>query len=421
MQVPKDFSESQVMHGIAVALLTEDREQLVVLQNRLDSTQIARNVFSNLGLPVSTTDPVLRQMQDQHAEVVLVDVSNQDPQRSIHAIELIRATTSDVAIFAVGDMRDPVTIVGAMRAGAGEYIDRASGTNGLLEAFTRYSSARSKSRSTGKARVFTVVNAKGGSGATTLAVNTAVAMQQNHGQTILLDFSPVGHASLHLNAHPSFSVMDALQNLHRMDAALLEGLMTSTKDGLHLLAGPQQPLLSAPAPAELARLFDLLVSHYRYVIVDCSGRMDQTTRLLSDLSNAVLLVTQTDVVSLWSAGRIRLFLEEGTSRNRLRLVMNRYKKIPGFTEEEIEKVTSCKILWKIPNDYQLIAPAIDRGAPVAGHDNQEVSRAFRSLADLLAQAPSAAEEGLDLVFQPEKDAKKKAPNRLLINPLRAGQ
>jgi len=421
MQVPKDFSESQVMHGIAVALLTEDREQLVVLQNRLESTQTARNVFSNLGLPVSTTDPVLRQMQDQHAEVVLVDVSNQDPQRSIHAIELIRATTSDVAIFAVGDMRDPVTIVGAMRAGAGEYIDRASGTNGLLEAFTRYSSARSKSRSTGKARVFTVVNAKGGSGATTLAVNTAVAMQQNHGQTILLDFSPVGHASLHLNAHPSFSVMDALQNLHRMDAALLEGLMTSTKDGLHLLAGPQQPLLSAPAPAELARLFDLLVSHYRYVIIDCSGRMDQTTRLLSDLSNAVLLVTQTDVVSLWSAGRIRLFLEEGTSRNRLRLVMNRYKKIPGFTEEEIEKVTSCKILWKIPNDYQLIAPAIDRGAPVAGHDNQEVSRAFRSLADLLAQAPSAAEEGLDLVFQPEKDAKKKAPNRLLINPLRAGQ
>jgi pilus assembly protein CpaE len=421
MQVPRDFSESQVMHGIAVALLTEDREQLVVLQNRLESTQMARNVFSNLGLPVSTTDPVLRQMQDQHAEVVLVDVSTQDPQRSIHAIELIRATTSDVAIFAVGEMRDPVTIVSAMRAGAGEYIDRASGTNGLLEAFTRYSSARSKSRSTGKARVFTVVNAKGGSGATTLAVNTAVAMQQNHGQTILLDFSPVGHASLHLNAHPSFSVMDALQNLHRMDAALLEGLMTSTKDGLHLLAGPQQPLLSAPAPAELARLFDLLVSHYRYVIIDCSGRMDQTTRLLSDLSNAVLLVTQTDVVSLWSAGRIRLFLEEGTSRNRLRLVMNRYKKIPGFTEEEIEKVTSCKILWKIPNDYQLIAPAIDRGAPVAGHDNQEVSRAFRSLADLLAQAPSAAEEGLDLVFQPEKDAKKKAPNRLLINPLRAGQ
>jgi pilus assembly protein CpaE len=409
------------MHGIAVAVLTEDREQLVILQNRLESTHVARTVFSHVGFPVNATDPVVRQMQDQRAEVVIIDVNSDEPQRAIRVIELIRATTSDIAIFAVGEMRNPVTIVGAMRAGAGEFVDRMAGTDGLLEAFTRYSAARSKTRSTGKARVFTIINAKGGSGATTLAVNTAVSLQQSHGQTILVDFSPIGHAALHLNARPSFSVMDALQNLHRMDASLLEGLMTATKDGLHLLAAPQQPYAAAPAPAELARLFDLLVSHYRYVVVDCSGRMDQTTRMLSDLSNAVLMVAQTDVVSLWSAGRIRAFLEEGNNRNRLRLVMNRYKKIPGFTEDEIERVTNCKILWKVPNNYQLIAPAIDKGAPVVGHDNQEVSRAFRALADLLAEAPSAAEEGLDLVFQHDKDAKKKSPNRLVINPVRAGQ
>ena len=409
------------MHGIAVALLTEDREQLVILQNRLESTHVARTVFSHVGFPLSATDAIVRQIQDQHTEIVLIDVNADEPQRAIRAIELIRATTNDVAIFAMGEMRNPMTIVGAMRAGAGEFIDRSTGTEALLEAFTRYSASRSKTRSSGKARVFTVMNAKGGSGATTLAVNTAVSLQQAHGQTILVDFSPVGHAALHLNARPSFSVLDAMQNLHRMDASLLEGLMTQTKDGLHLLAAPQQPYVAVPAPAELARLFDLLVSHYRYVVVDCSSRLDQTTRMLSDLSNTVLMVAQTDVVSLWSASRIRTFLEEGGNRNRLHLVMNRYKKIPGFTEEEIEKVTNCKILWKIPNNYQLIAPAIDKGAPVAINDNQEVSRAFRSLAELLAHAPTAAEEGLDLVFQPEKDAKKKSTNRLLINPLRAGQ
>lgn len=409
------------MHGIAVALLTEDREQLVILQNRLESTHVARTVFTHVGFPISATDAIVRQIQDQHAEVVLIDVKADDPQRAIRAIELIRATTNDTAIFAIGEMRNPLTIVGAMRAGAGEFLDRASGAEALVEAFTRHSAARSKTRGSGKARVFTIINAKGGSGATTLAVNTAVSMQQSHGRTILVDFSPIGHAALHLNARPSFSVLDALQNLHRMDTSLLEGLMTQTKDGLHLLAAPQQPYAAAPAPAELARLFDLLVGHYRYVVVDCSGRMDQTTRMLSDLSNAVLMVAQTDVVSLWSAGRIRMFLEEGNTRNRLRLVMNRYKKIPGFTEEEIEKVTNCKILAKIPNNYQLIAPAIDKGSPVAISDNQDVSRAFRALAELLAEAPAAAEEGLDLVFQHDKDAKKKSPNRMLINPLRAGQ
>jgi len=242
------------------------------------------------------------------------------------------------------------------------------------------------------------------------------------GQTILVDFSPIGHAALHLNARPTFSVMDALQNLHRMDASLLEGLMTSTKDGLHLLAGPQQPYTTAPAAAELARLFDLLVSHYRYVVVDCSGRLDQTTRLLSGLSNVVLMVAQTDVVSLWSAGRIRTFLEEGNGRKHLRLVMNRYKKIPGFSEEDIEHATSCKVLWKLPNAFHSVSPAIDHGTPIVLTEGNEISRSFRALAEALADASTNSDGGLDLVYGEEKqDAKKKAYSRPNLSPLRAGQ
>jgi pilus assembly protein CpaE len=198
--------------------------------------------------------------------------------------------------------------------------------------------------------------------------------------------------------------------------------MTTSKDGLHLLAGPQQPYHSVPTPAELARLFDLLVNHYRYVVVDASSRLDSTTHLLSDLSNAVLMVAQTDVVSLWSAGRIHAFLEEGAGRNRLRIVLNRYKKIPGFTDEDIERSTRCKVLWKIPNAYQAISPAIDHGTPVVLQENQEVSRSFRALAAALVEASPTDEGGLDLVYAQEKgDAKRKAPGRLVITPARAGQ
>jgi pilus assembly protein CpaE len=236
-----------------------------------------------------------------------------------------------------------------------------------------------------------------------------------------VDFAPVGHAQLHLNLRPTFGVPDALQNLHRLDASLLEGLMTTAKDGLHLLAGPQQPYPSMPTPAELARLFDLLVNHYRYVVIDASSRLDSTTRLLSDLSNAVLIVAQTDVVSLWSAGRIHAFLEEGTGRNRMRMVLNRYKKIPGFTDEDVEHATRCKVLWKIPNAFHAVSPAIDHGTPVVLQD-QEVSRSYRALAAALAEASPTDEGGLDLVYAQEKpDSKRKIPGRLVITPARAGQ
>lgn len=411
------------MHGITVTVLTEDRERLMVLQQRIEATQVGRTVFAHVGFPAGPTDPVLRQVQDVSAEVVLVDIDPQNAERAIHTLELIHSTTEGVVVFAAGEMNHPPTIVAAMRAGAREYIARDATAEMLVDAFTRFATSRNKARaSSGRARIFTVTNAKGGAGATTVAVNVATALQDSHGGVLLVDFAPLGHTALQLNVRPSFGITDALQNLHRMDASLLEGLLSTCRNGLHLLAGPQQPYLVAPNAAELARLFDLLVANFRYVVVDCSGRLDTTARLLCDLSNAVLLVAQADVVSLWSAARIRAFFDEGANRDRVRLVLNRYKKIPGFTDEDVEKATNCKLLWKLPNNYQAIAPAVDKGVPVALQDHQDISKAFRSLAVALADASPTAEGSLDLVYQHDKPSeKKKAGGRLLISPLRAGQ
>ncbi len=411
------------MPGVAVALLAEDRERLSMLQNRLESTQAGQIVFSHHGFPTGPSDSILRQIQDVHAEVVLVDIDPQAEHRALSTLELLHSVTSDIALFAIGEMNRPATIVASMRAGANEYLERTLSSDAMAEALGRFSASRVKARAAaGRARVFTVANAKGGSGATTVAVNTAVSLQESHGKVLLVDFAPLGHCALHLNVRPAFGVFDALQSLHRIDTSLLEGLMTECKGGLQLLAAPPQPATLEPTAAELARLFDLLVSHFTYVVVDCSGRVDKIARLLCELSNAVLLVAQTDVVSLWSAGRIRPFLEEGASRDRVRLVLNRYKRIPGFSDEDLEKATDCRLLWKLPNNYQATAPAIDKGSPVAFQDSSDIGRSFRQLADALAEASASSAGSLDLVYTHDKpDRRKKAAGNLLIPSLRAGQ
>lgn len=416
-------TENRFMQGIIVAILAEEREQSVILNTRTESTHLARVVLNHVGFPHGPSDSVIRQLEEQRAEIVLVDIDPRQQQKAIRAIELIHATLPDVTIFAVGEMSQPATIVGAMRAGAREFVDRAAGHEALIEAFTRFSSSLSRTqRSSSKARVLTFLNAKGGAGATTTAVNTAIALQETHGRVVLVDFAPIGHAALQLNLRPQFSIVDALQNLHRMDISLLDGLMSPYRDGLHLLAGSQQPHPLTPSPSELARLFDLLVSQYHFVVVDCSGRLDGTMQMVCDLSNAVLMVAQTDVVSLWSAGRMNGFLQEGAARDRLRLVLNRYKKIPGFTDEDVEKATNCKVLWKVPNNFQLVGPAIDKGSPIATHSNNEMSRSYQGLAAELAGATTSAEGSLALVYQHDKgDSKKRSPGQLLVSPMRAGQ
>lgn len=332
------------MHGIAVTLLTEDKERLGVLQARLESTQMGRNVFSHVGFPSSTTDSVLRQIQDVRTEVVFVDIDPENVPRAIRAIELIHANTSDIVIFAIGAMVDPGAIVSAMRAGAREYLERNATSESMIEAFTRFTAARGKTRTTsGRARVFAVTNSKGGAGATTVAVNIATVLQELHGGTLLVDFASLGHTALHLNVRPAFGVADALQNLHRLDSSLLEGLMTQCKGGLQLLAGPQEPHSVVPTSSELAGLFDVLVSHFRYVVVDCSNRVDQTARLLCDLSNAVLLVTQADVVSLWSAGRMKTFWKRAPAATASAWSSTVIRKSPASTMPtlKLRPIASC--------------------------------------------------------------------------------
>jgi pilus assembly protein CpaE len=290
------------------------------------------------------------------------------------------------AVFAIGSISQPQVIVNAMRAGAREFIERPTTTTDLLEAFVRLSAAQRRVKQEGaRGKVFSVINAKGGSGATTVAVNLALALQSSHGQTALVDLAPLGHAALHLNVKPLFSVADATRNLHRMDASLLESFMVRHNGGLQLLAGTSTPATLDPSTAEFVRLFDMMVSHYRYVVVDVSTRFDACSRLVSNLSECVLLVACTDVASLWSAARVQQYLGESGGRERVRLVLNRFRKVPGFSETDAEAAAGAKLLWRVPNQYFAVSTAIDRGVPLMEQSHTEIARCFAGLAQELTR------------------------------------
>jgi pilus assembly protein CpaE len=374
------------MPELSVVVVAQDNEQRAVLQVLVDGTSVARVVHTCASYPVVIADPVLRRVQSANPAVVLVDVPLENHTLALRCIELIHLEVSHAVIFAVGSMAQPQVIVSAMRAGAREYIERPTTTNELLEAFIRLTTAQRKvDREGPRGRMFTVVNAKGGSGATTTAVNLALALQSAHGNTALVDIAPLGHAALHMNLKPQFTVTDAVRNLHRLDSSLLESFMTRHGDGLQLLAGVNTPIVVEPATAEFARLFDLLVGHFRYVVVDASSRVDPTTRLVCNLSETVLLVAHADVASLWSATRIQQYLGETGGRERVRLVLNRFRKIAGFTEADAEAAAGAKLLWKIPNQYFAVSAAIDRGVPLMQQSYTEIARSFAGLAAVLTE------------------------------------
>ena len=379
------------MPELAVAVVARDSEQRSILQLLVEGTRVARVAVSFGSLPLAPADPSVRRLQESAPDVVVLDIPLSDPSSALRAIEVLHQELPRTAVFAVGSMTQPQTIVMAMRTGAREFLERPLTTNLLLEAFVRLTTTQKNAQRTSvRGTVFAVVNAKGGSGATTIAVNLALALQAAQGQTALVDLAPLGHAALHLNLRPQFTAYDAIRNLHRLDSSLMEGFTTRHSGGLQLLAGASSPSEVQPSPAEFARLFDLLAAYFQFVIVDLSSRMDAVTRLVCDLSQTVLVVAGTDVASLWSAARIQQFLCENNGRDRLRLVLNRFRKIPGFQENEVETASGLRLLWKVPNHYPAVSGAIDRGVPLMQQNRSELTRAFTGLAEKLTETETTA-------------------------------
>jgi pilus assembly protein CpaE len=374
------------MAELSVVIVATDNEQRAVLQVLVDGTSVARTVHTCASFTVAASDPVSRRVRTANPDVTLVDIPSDNPQLALRAIELLHQEMPESAIFAIGTLNQPQIIVNAMRAGAREFIERPTNTTDMLEAFVRLTAAQRRGRQEGiRGKVFSVINAKGGNGATTVAVNLALALQSSYGQTALVDLAPLGHTALHMNLKPIFNVADATRNLHRMDASLLESFMTRHSGGLQLLAGTNVPAAVDPSTAEFVRLFDMLVTHYRYVVVDASSRFDAASRLIASLSETVLLVACSDVASLWSAARVQQYLGETGTRERVRLVLNRFRKVPGFSEADAEAAVGAKLLWRIPNQYFAVSGAIDRGTPVMDQRNSEIARCFSGLAQELTR------------------------------------
>ena len=374
------------MAELSVVIVATDSEQRALLQVLVDGTTVARTVQSCGSFPVAAADPVVRRVRAANPDVTLVDIPGDNATPALRAIELLHQEMPDAAIFAVGNLKQPQVIVNAMRVGAREYVERPTTTTDLLEAFVRLTSAQRRTHQEGlRGKVFSVINAKGGNGATTVAVNLALALQSSYGQTVLVDLAPLGHAALHMNLKPVFNVADATRNLHRMDASLLESYMTRHSGGLQLLAGANVPAAIDPSTAEFVRLFDMLVSHYRYVVVDASSRFDAASRLIASLSETVLLVACSDVASLWSAAKVHQYLGESGGRERVRLVLNRFRKVAGFSEADAEAAVGAKLIWRVPNQYFAVSTAIDRGTPVMDQRNSEIARCFAGLAQELTR------------------------------------
>jgi pilus assembly protein CpaE len=268
----------------------------------------------------------------------------------------------------------------AMRAGVSECVVDPLTSQALDAALRRVM----KDTGATACEVFAFVGSKGGVGTSTLAVNTAATLARNHkGEVLLIDLHHShGDAAVFLGAEPRFSVIDALENSHRLDDALFRSIVEQTKAGIDLLASSDRVLHAAVDSARTRGLLEFVARRYRYVILDVPRSDVSVLDALESVTSLVIVASQ-EIGALKNAARMTQTFGHRYGLARVRLVVNRFDSRADIGQAEVEKVVGMPA-HLLPSDYRIAVEALNTGCPVVLDKEQRISRAFRSFASELA-------------------------------------
>jgi pilus assembly protein CpaE len=328
------------------------------------------------------------------SDVYIIDIRF-DASSGMATIERLRAGHPGVAIFAVAGTSEPDLILQAMRAGANEFFPwtatgLAHSTEESLKGAIRKTAARRDAANAGTRQpcsTHVFLGAKGGAGTTTVAVNCAVELARlTKRPTAILDLKPcLGEVALFLGVRPRFTVLDAIENLHRLDRDFLRELMSRHKSGLDILAGSEQfDRPNAQDAVAVEELLRVLGKQYDYIVIDIGNLINACAVAALYAADTVFLVANPDVPSIRNAQRLVDRVRQlGAGSERIRVLLNRTTDQHLIAPKQIETALGYGIHHSFSSDYRTVSTALNSGVPLSMTNHSEISAQFGSFAKQL--------------------------------------
>ncbi|MET7690787.1 AAA family ATPase [Streptomyces sp. NPDC005483] len=213
--------------------------------------------------------------------------------------------------------------------------------------------------------VVTVSGAKGGVGATTTAIQLALAAQASGRATALLDMDlQTGDVASYLDVQFRRSVAD-LATITDISPRVLADAVFAHDTGLALLLAPGEGERGEEVTERAARqIVSALRSRYEVVVVDCGAQLSGAGAAVVEMADTALLVTTPDVVAVRGAKRaVRMWdrlqvrkAEETT------VVVNRHSRGTEIQPALIQKITGTGVAATVvPANFKELQGAVDAG------------------------------------------------------------
>ena len=323
-------------------------------------------------------------------DVVLVEIGR-DAKTPLEFAARLNRINPAACIIACSAYQEPSPelLMQAMRSGVREFLSQPIDPMVVREMLERQVKQRGTPQSDNEKLVI-VAGAKGGVGTTTIAVNLAVQLARAAGKrTVLFDFGrPLGHAALLLDLEVRFSFRAAVESLDRLDSHLFSGLLATHKSGVQLLAGASQAdEWDRIAPISLARVINVAQGSFDSAVADIGSACSSDWAPVLRLARQIILVTETNVPSLWSLERQINFMRSlNVDSARLRVVANRWHRSDDDPLQAFEKRVKLPIFERLPNDFRQVSRAVNSGEELAHNQSGLLVQKFREMAEHITGA-----------------------------------
>jgi pilus assembly protein CpaE len=343
----------------------------------------------------------LRTAPAYRPDVIIVEIPLEQGRNGDGAsstIEHLARVLPDAAILVTGPTQSAHLVIQVMRAGALDFVARPVKQDDLKQALEKVARSRpSVAVQERIGRVISVFSAKGGAGVSTVATNLAVcSAKRSSGRTVLVDLDTrQSDIATFLNLRSQYSVLDAFENIGRMDESFLRRLLTEHSSGLLVLPGPAPMNRTKLRPEQVQAGLEILRSYFDQVILDLPHDMDAATVAALEASDTIFFLVSQNVsaLRLGTAG-IGGLRHLGIDLNKVKLVIMRERTGEDVTFKQIRETFGIPIYWKMPSDYSNVVSAINNGEPlVTALPRSKIAKNLRQLGDTLAdQQPAKLSE-----------------------------
>jgi pilus assembly protein CpaE len=340
------------MYPLTIGLAIENRDLLEQAQACLSELPFRIIVEHQ---DIGDLSSFLDRLERMRPDVVLVDISNwREPLEGL--VASIRGAIGDPMLIALNTHAEADAILSSLRAGINEYLYPPL-QEPLKKALERRSAERSRRRdggTKGGGKAFGFLSAKGGCGATTLVTHVAAELGRHNQKVLLADLDlDAGMVAFITKTKSVYSILDAVNNLHRLDIHYWKALVSNGIPGVEIVSSPLA-LASKQQPKDdqIRHVLAFARPHYDWTLVDLGRSLSRMAMAALEEIDEACLVTTLEVPALHQSKQIiQTLLDGGFGKNRVKLILNRAPKRLDITPGELEKMLGVPIFCMVPNDY----------------------------------------------------------------------